>query len=124
MIDQEIVGAGRNRRVQRGSVIHHGELDALETAGRLPPSAYRQATLYTTLSPCPMCAGAVRLYEIPRVVIGENRTYVGDEALLRGQGVEVVVVDDPECRALLERFARQHPDQWAEDIGVDADEPR
>ena len=119
VVDGELVGIGRNRRVQRGSVIRHGELDALEHAGRLKSSVYRSATLYTTLSPCPMCAGAIRLYQIPRVVIGENRTYLGDEALLQREGVAVVVADDPECRELLEQFASRHPDVWAEDIGVD-----
>lgn len=122
VIDDQVVGAGRNRRMQQGSVIRHGEMDALEAAGRLPAAAYRRATLYTTLSPCPMCAGAIRLYEIPRVVVGEHRTYQGDEDTLRRDGVEVLVVDDPECRALLEEFARRHPDVWAEDIGVDPGE--
>jgi cytosine deaminase len=122
VVDGEIVGVGRNRRLQRGSVIHHAEMDALEDAGRLPASAYRRATLYTTLSPCPMCAGAIRLYEIPRVVVGEHDTYLGDEALLRREGVEIVVVGDPECRRLLEGFARRCPDAWDEDLGIDPDE--
>jgi cytosine deaminase len=124
VIDGAVAGVGRNRRLQHGSVIRHGEMDALEEAGRLPASAYRRATLYTTLSPCPMCAGAIRLYEIPSVVVGENRTFMGDEALLRREGVEVVVVDEPECRRLLEEFVGRHPQMWAEDIGVDAAEPR
>ena len=119
VIDGSVVAVGRNRRVIEGSVVRHGELDALERAGRMPASVYRRATLYTTLSPCPMCAGAIRLFGIGRVVVGENRTYLGDEELLRHDGVEVVVADDDECRALLEEFARRNPALWAEDIGVD-----
>ena len=119
VIDGILVAVGRNRRVIERSVIRHGELDALERAGRLTASVYRRATLYTTLSPCPMCAGAIRLFGIGRVVVGENRTYLGDEELLRHDGVDVVVVDNTECRVLLEEFARRNPDIWAEDIGVD-----
>ena len=119
MVGGALVAVGRNRRVIEHSVIRHGELDALERAGRLPAAAYRRSTLYTTLSPCPMCAGAIRLFGIGRVVVGENRTYLGDEELLRRDGIDVVVVDDAECRGLLEEFARRNPDIWAEDIGVD-----
>jgi cytosine deaminase len=93
-------------------------MDALENAGRLPASVYRASTLYTTLSPCAMCSGAVLLYGIPRVVVGENRTFMGEEALLRARGVEVVVLDDARCRALMERFIAAHPEIWNEDIGV------
>ncbi len=113
----EIIGRGHNRRVQDGSVIHHAEMNCLENAGRLPPSVYRQATLYTTLSPCPMCSGAVVLYGIPRVVVGENRTYRGAEAYLASQGVAVAILDDPSCIRMMERFIREHPELWREDIG-------
>lgn len=112
-----VLGTGRNRRVQSGSAIHHGETNALENAGRLPASTYRRATMYTTLSPCPMCSGAILLYGIPRVVIGENRTFMGSEDLLRSHGVEVIVVDDPECTDLVQGFIAEHPDIWFEDIG-------
>jgi cytosine/creatinine deaminase len=112
-----LLGAGRNRRVQDGSPIHHGETDALAVAGRQPARVYAAATMYTTLSPCSMCSGAVLLYGIPRVVIGENRTYLGEEELLRSRGVEVVVADDPECAALMEAFIAERPDVWNEDIG-------
>jgi cytosine deaminase len=117
VIDGEIVGRGRNRRVQRGSAILHGEMDALENAGRLPASAYRRATIYTTLSPCDMCTGAILLFGIPRVVIGENRTFLGAEDLLRRRGVEVVVLDDQRCVDLMTRFITDNPDLWNEDIG-------
>ena len=117
VVDGEVLGAGRNRRVQRGSPILHGETDALDAAGRQPASVYRRATMYTTLSPCDMCTGAILLYEIPRVVIGESRTFVGAEELLRGRGVEVVVLDDPECVAMMEAFIAAHPQLWNEDIG-------
>jgi cytosine deaminase len=113
-----ILGRGRNRRVQRGSVVLHGEMDALENAGRQPASVYRGCVLYTTLSPCPMCAGAILLYGIPRVVIGENRTFRGDEALLRSRGVELTVVEHPECIAMMTAFIREHPRLWNEDIGT------
>ena len=112
-----ILGRGHNRRVQRGSVVLHGEMDALENAGRQPASVYRESVLYTTLSPCPMCTGAILLYGIPRVVIGENRTFLGDEALLRERGVEVVVEDDARCVALMQRFIEANPELWSEDIG-------
>jgi creatinine deaminase len=116
-VDGEIVGRGHNKRVQQGSVILHAEMDALEDAGRLPARAYRRSVLYTTLSPCPMCSGAILLYGIPRVVIGENRTFLGAEDLLRGNGVEVVVVDDERCRSMMGAFAADHPELWNEDIG-------
>jgi len=116
-IDGEIVGRGHNRRVQKGSAILHGEMDALEAAGRLPPSEYRMATIYTTLSPCSMCTGAILLYEIPRVVIGENRTFLGSENLLRANGVSVDVVDDAGCVARMTRFITDNPALWNEDIG-------
>jgi cytosine deaminase len=113
-----IVGRGHNRRVQQGSAVLHGEMDALENAGRLPASVYRASTMYTTLSPCAMCSGAILLYGIPRVVIGEHRTFMGEEALLRSRGVDVVVRDDPRCRTLMERFIAAEPQLWNEDIGV------
>ena len=116
-VDGEVRGAGRNRRVQRGSPILHGETDALDAAGRQPAAVYRRATMFTTLSPCDMCTGAILLYEIPRVVIGENRTFIGGEDLLRERGVEVVVLDDPECVAMMEAFIAAHPELWNEDIG-------
>jgi cytosine/creatinine deaminase len=117
VVDGEVLGAGHNRRVQLGSPIRHGETDALEVAGRQPASVYRRATMVTTLSPCDMCTGAILLYQIPRVVIGENRTFLGGEELLRARGVEVVVLDDPECVAMMESFIAQRPELWNEDIG-------
>ena len=119
LIDGEVVGAGRNRRVQLGSAIRHGETDALEVAGRLPASSYRRATMATTLSPCDMCTGAILLYGIPRLVMGENRTFVGGEDLLRARGVEVVNLDSQECFDLLHGFIAEHPEIWNEDIGED-----
>lgn len=115
--DGRVLGAGHNRRVQLGSAIRHGETDALEAAGRLPASVYRRATMYTTLSPCDMCTGAILLYGIPRVVLGENRTFMGAEDLLRSRGVEVVNLDSAECKALMDAFIAAHPDIWNEDIG-------
>lgn len=115
--DGQVLGAGRNRRVQLGSPIRHGETDALEVAGRQPASVYRRSTMYTTLSPCHMCTGAILLYEIPRVVIGENRTFMGAEDLLRAHRVEVVVVDSEECYRLMQEFIAEHPEIWFEDIG-------
>jgi creatinine deaminase len=116
--DGKVLGAGHNRRVQHGSAIHHGETNALEVAGRLHASVYRRATMYTTLSPCDMCTGAILLYGIPRVVIGENRTFLGDgERYLQSRGVEVVIVDSPACRSLMDEFIAAHPDVWNEDIG-------
>jgi len=114
----EIIGRGHNRRLQRGSPTLHGEMDALENAGRRSADVYRESVLYTTLSPCSMCSGAILLYGIPRVIVGENRTFLGDEELLRSRGVEVEVVDDPRCVSLMERFIRERPDVWNEDIGV------
>ena len=113
----QLLGAGHNRRVQSGSPIHHGETDALADAGRLPAHVYRRSTMYTTLSPCDMCTGALLLYDIPRVVIGEHETFVGAEDLLRGRGVEVVVADDAECIELMRAFIAEHPQLWHEDIG-------
>jgi cytosine/creatinine deaminase len=115
--DGRILGRGHNRRVQSGSAVLHAEMDALERAGRQPARVYQAATLYTTLSPCAMCSGAILLYGIPRVVIGENRTFRGEEDLLRRRGVALDVVDDPECAALMAEFIRQHPQLWNEDIG-------
>ena len=112
-----MLGRGHNRRQQAGSVVLHGEMDALERAGRQPAAVYRGCTLYTTLSPCAMCSGAILLYGIPRVIIGENRTFLGEEELLRSRGVVVEVVDDPECREILGGFIREHPEVWDEDIG-------
>jgi cytosine/creatinine deaminase len=112
-----IIGRGHNRRVQRGSAILHGEMDALEQAGRREAKVYRESTLYTTLSPCAMCSGAILLYGIPRVIIGENRTFQGEEELLRSRGVELIVLDDPECVALMQQFIRTKPHLWQEDIG-------
>lgn len=114
----KIIGRGRNQRVQKGSPVLHGEMDALENAGRLPASVYRQCVLYTTLSPCPMCTGAILLYEIPKVVIGENRTFMGEEELLASRGVEVVVADSSECYELMDKFIWEQPGLWSEDIGV------
>ncbi|MDD4932205.1 MAG: nucleoside deaminase [Methylacidiphilaceae bacterium] len=113
-----ILARGRNRRMQWGSAIRHGEMDALENLGRQPASFYRSCTVYTTLSPCPMCTGAILLYRIPRVVIGENRTFLGPEELLRSHGVSVEVRDDVECRELLASFIRRSPASWDEDIGL------
>ena len=116
--DGEVLGKGHNRRVQQGSAILHAEMDALENAGRHPASTYRQCTLYTTLSPCAMCTGAILLYGIRHVVIGENQNFVGEEELLRNRDVKVEVVDDPSCIRLLEDFIQQHAELWHEDIGT------
>jgi cytosine/creatinine deaminase len=113
-----IIGRGHNRRVQKGSAILHGEMDALENSGRLPASVYSQSTIYTTLSPCAMCSGAILLYKIPRVVIGENQTFMGEEALLKSRGVTALVLQDPRCIELMREFIAQHPSLWNEDIGV------
>jgi cytosine deaminase len=115
--DGKILGRGHNRRIQRGSATLHGEMDALENAGRLPAKVYRQSVLYTTLSPCSMCSGAILLYGIPRVIIGENRTFMGEEELLRSRGVALEVVDDASCIAMMERFIAEQPTLWNEDIG-------
>ena len=117
VIDDRIVGRGHNRRVQQGSAILHAEMDALENAGRLTAADYSRATIYTTLSPCDMCTGAILLYDIPRVVIGENRTFLGGEDLLVSRGVDVEVVDDARCVSLMESFIAEHPELWSEDIG-------
>src|ERR1700716_2634484 len=113
-----IIGRGHNRRVQRGCVILHGEMDALENAGRQKASVYRECTIYTTLSPCPMCTGAILLYGIPRVVVGENVTFVGAEELLRSAGVEVDVREDARCIQLMTAFIARNPELWNEDIGT------
>ena len=115
---RRILGRGHNRRVQRGSAVLHGEMDALENAGRQPARVYRECAIYTTLSPCSMCSGAIVLYGIPRVVIGEHVTFLGEEAWLRSRGVEVEVVQDEECIALMKAFIAAHPDLWNEDIGT------
>jgi cytosine/creatinine deaminase len=112
-----ILGRGHNRRVQAGSAVLHAEMDALERAGRLAARVYQGSVLYTTLSPCAMCSGAILLYGIPRVVIGENRTFRGEEELLRSRGVSLDVIDDPGCAELLAGFIRAHPELWNEDIG-------
>lgn len=115
--DGRILGRGHNRRVQSGSVVLHGEMDAFEKAGRQPAKVYRECTLYTTLSPCPMCTGAILLYGIPRVVVGENLTFTGDEELLRQRGVVVEVLQDETCIRLMKDFIAAHPELWNEDIG-------
>jgi cytosine deaminase len=114
----KIIGRGHNRRVQQGSAILHGEMDALENAGRHPASAYRESVLYTTLSPCSMCSGAILLYGIPRVIIGENQTFMGEEELLRSRGVAVEVLQNEECIELMREFIKSKPALWNEDIGV------
>lgn len=113
----KIIGRGHNRRIQEGSVIKHGEMDALENAGRLPAATYQECVLYTTLSPCPMCSGAIRLYGIPKVIIGENETFTGDERILRDSGVDFMVLQHPECIALMKQFMTEFPEEWNEDIG-------
>lgn len=113
-----IIGRGHNRRVQRGSAVLHAEMDALENAGRLPAAVYARSVLYTTLSPCAMCTGAILLYRIPRVVVGENVTFRGEEDLLRSRGVEVTVLQDGRCIEMMRRFIREQPVLWNEDIGV------
>jgi len=114
----KIIGRGHNCRVQTGSAIDHGEMNCLRNAGRLPAAVYRNCTLYSTLSPCPMCSGAIVLYKIPHVVVGENQTFMGAEDYLRSQGVAVEVVQDQECIDLMTAFIRDHPQLWNEDIGV------
>jgi len=118
VIDDKIVGRGHNRRVQSSSAILHAEMDCLENAGRLKASDYARATLYSTLSPCDMCSGAALLYKIPRIVIGENRTFRGPEEHVRSRGVELTIADDAECIALMREFIRARPELWNEDIGV------
>ena len=117
VLDGKIIGRGHNRRVQDGSVIHHAEMNCLENAGRLPAQVYRRCTIYSTLSPCPMCSGAILLYGIPRVVVGENKTFQGPEQHVRSQGVEVEILHDEECIALMEEFIEKNPALWNEDIG-------
>ena len=119
VVDGQVLAVGRNRRVQLESAIRHGETDALENAGRQPASVYRRATMVTTLSPCDMCTGAILLYGIPRVVIGENRTFLGGEDLLRSRGVEVINLDSSVCKTLMDEFIAAHPDIWNEDIGAE-----
>ena len=114
----KIIGRGHNRRVQKGSVVLHGEMDALENAGRQTATVYKECTIYTTLSPCAMCTGAILLYRIPKVVIGENQTFLGEEALLRSRGVAVEVLQDQSCIRLMTEFIRLNPTLWNEDIGV------
>jgi cytosine deaminase len=114
----KIIGRGHNQRVQKGSVILHGEMDALENAGRQPAKVYRECVLYTTLSPCSMCTGAILLYGIPKVIIGENKTFMGDEELLRFRGAEVEVLQDETCINMMSKFIKENPDLWNEDIGV------
>ena len=117
VVDGEIVAGGHNQRVQQGSPVLHAEMACLENAGRLPASVYRRATLYSTLSPCDMCSGAILLYDIPRVVVGEDRTFQGPTEYLRQRGVTVEIVDDPTCIDLMETFIATHPELWNEDIG-------
>ena len=114
----KIIGRGHNRRVQNGSAILHGEMDALENAGRLPAGVYRECTLYTTLSPCPMCTGAILLYQIPSVIIGENKTFMGDAKLLESRNVKTMVLQDHRCIEMMEQFILEKPTLWNEDIGV------
>lgn len=116
--DGQIIGRGHNRRVQSGSAILHGEMDCLENAGRMTAATYARCTIYTTLSPCPMCSGAIVLYKIPRVIVGENHTFLGAEDYLRSQGIHVDVIQDSECIELMRRFIADHPQLWNEDIGV------
>ena len=113
----KIIGRGHNKRVQEGSVVLHGEMDALENAGRQPAKVYQECTLYTTLSPCSMCSGTILLYGIPKVIIGENRTFMGEEDYLRSKGVEVEVMNNEECYQLMEQFIKEKPILWNEDIG-------
>ena len=119
VIDEKIVGRGHNRRVQKGSAILHAEMDCLENAGRLKASDYKKAILYSTLSPCDMCSGTVLLYKIPKVVIGENKTFQGPEDYVRSRGIELEILNDPECIKLMEDFIRAKPELWNEDIGED-----
>lgn len=114
----KIIGRGHNRRVQKGSAILHGEMDALENAGRQPASVYKESVLYTTLSPCSMCSGAILLYGIPKIIIGENKTFMGEEELLKSRGVEVVVLQDKTCIDMMTKFIQDKPELWNEDIGV------
>jgi len=117
----KIIGRGHNRRVQQGSTVLHGEMDAFENAGRQPASVYRECTLYTTLSPCPMCSGAMLLYGIPKVIVGENSTFLGEEELLRSRGVDVEVLQDKACIQMMQAFISECPELWNEDIGQEVD---
>lgn len=117
VIDGKIVGRGHNKRIQKGSVVLHAEMDCLENAGRLKASDYKKATLYTTLSPCDMCTGAMLLYKIPKVIIGENKNFMGGEELLKSRGVEVIVTNDSECKSIMDKFIQENPELWNEDIG-------
>ncbi|MFH1857035.1 MAG: nucleoside deaminase [Candidatus Omnitrophota bacterium] len=114
----KIIGRGHNRRLQKNSVILHGEMDALENAGRRSASVYRESVLYTTLSPCPMCSGAILLYGIPKIIIGENKTFTGEEKLLKSRGVSIEILQDEICISLMKEFIEKNPDLWNEDIGV------
>ena len=114
----KIIGRGHNRRVQKGSVILHGEMDAFENAGRQPGSVYKECILYTTLSPCPMCSGAILLYGIPKVIVGENITFMGDEEHLKSRGVKIEVLQDEICIDMMEKFIKEKPTLWNEDIGI------
>jgi cytosine/creatinine deaminase len=116
--ENRILGSGHNKRIQNSSVVLHGEMAALENAGRQPASVYRNCTLYTTLSPCPMCTGAILLYSIPKVIIGENETFLGSEELLKKNGVEVVVTNNQECKDMMNKFITENPTLWNEDIGI------
>lgn len=114
----KIIGRGHNRRIQEGSVVLHGEMDAFENAGRQSANVYKNCTLYTTLSPCAMCSGAILLYGIPRIIIGENKSFLGEEALLKSRGVDVMVIDNQECKDMMTSFITNNPELWNEDIGV------
>lgn len=116
--ENRVIGRGHNRRIQKGSPILHGEMDALENAGRQPAGVYSESVLYTTLSPCPMCSGAIVLYGIPKVIIGENKTFMGEEEWLTSRGVEIEVIQDEQCISMMEDFIKSHPELWNEDIGV------
>ena len=116
--DNKILGKGHNKRIQEESVVLHGEMDALENAGRQKAAVYKESILYTTLSPCPMCSGTIILYGIPKVVVGENRTFLGEEDLLRSKGIEVIVLNDAECIDMMTKFINEKPQLWNEDIGV------
>ena len=118
VLDDKIIARGHNQRVQKGSTVLHAEMDCLENAGRMKASDYQRATLYSTLSPCDMCSGAILLYGIKKVIVGENKTFTGPEEYLRSRGVEVKVVDNEECKQLMETFIKKNPDLWNEDIGV------
>lgn len=118
VIDNKIVGRGHNRRVQKGSAILHAEMDCLENAGRLKAKDYQRAVLYSTLSPCDMCSGTALLYKIPRIIIGENKTFQGPERYVQSRGVKIEILQDKKCIELMEKFIREHPELWNEDIGV------